>query len=140
MHKGIDRINILDPSLLFNNIDIDGIKEEVKIRRLISSMYMAIFNYWVAIERYKKNNQGDGRSNEPDDFTYVHFERKISNKYSRDISYLAKYRVICDHRVNNPANYKKGGKSINLYINHNSLMKSYCCFNTLINAIKNNNL
>ena len=137
MYSGPDRIKALSPSILVNHIDINA-TDEVVIRRLISAMYMALFNYWCAIE-YKNNpkKHKHGKSRQDDDFTYKEFEKCLAVKaMNNDIETLSIYRIACDHRMNNPAEVELSDKkSVKLSINNKSLNIVYTSFLNLLKTL-----
>lgn len=142
MLKGPYRINQLDPTLMAASFDLTA-KSEVMIRRQISAMYMAVFNFWASIELYYNGVKGSGRSGEPDDFQETEFERAmISHLSSREIMALSTFRNASDHRIENPAlNIVFNGTNPHitepsLGIDNKSLNKAYSCFLELIKSIK----
>lgn len=141
MSFGTNRVTRLDPSCFMGNLDLQT-TEEAKIRRQISLMYMALFNFWAAAEYYLKGNKGQGKSGEPDDFREQDFDREmIRLAKSREIKYLALSRNACDHRLENPANKVIfAGKSSNamsgLRVDNPRLSRGYVCFQDLLSAIK----
>ncbi len=142
MYQGTNRISKLDPSILLKSIDL-GTNEEVEIRRQLSAMYMALFNFWAAIEYYQVGNNGGGISLEPDDFRELDFDKKmVAMAKSREIQYLAFSRNASEHRLKNPAEniifmgVKPNQRSHNLMIDNTRLNRSYQCFADLIKAIK----
>ncbi|MGP6239834.1 hypothetical protein ACNF40_05405 [Cuniculiplasma sp. SKW4] len=56
--------------------EVPKLGNEVLTRRRISSLYMAIFNFWAAIEYYMNNKKGSGISKLPDYFREVDFENQ----------------------------------------------------------------
>lgn len=144
MHQGTNRIGKLDPSILLGSINLNT-NEEVEIRRQLSTMYMALFNFWAAIEYFREGNTGVGLSSEPDDFRELDFDKKmVAMTKSREIQYLSFSRNASDHRLKNPAenlifmgvwpNHRKA----NLTIDNARLNRGYQCFVDLITAIKAN--
>ena len=137
MSSGSDRVEILEPSIMLCSINIEE-TNEVLIRRYISAMYMALFNYWCAIEYSKGRNHKRGRSYQDDDIQMGEFKKCMLGKgVDREIETLSIYRVACDHRVKNPAAGLKFSEGVNrdFHINNNSLKKVYNSFKTLLNCI-----
>lgn len=140
MHQGTDRIKDLDPSIILKWINT-GETNEVLIRRYISAMYMALFNYWVAKEYNNGlNTHTTGKSREDDDFLQIEFEGcMLGKKVDREIRTLAVYRNACDHRIKNPAQgimFPGGKRNDDVQINNNSLKKVYVSFQGLLENLK----
>ena len=140
MHERIDRIKELDPHIILKCINT-GETNEVLIRRYMSAMYMALFNYWAAKEYYNgKNMHKVGKSGEDDDFQQTEFEESMLGRgVDREIKTLSIYRNACDHRIKNPAmgiRPPAGIRNNNVPINNNSLKKVFFSFNTLLNQLK----
>ena len=101
-------------------------------------MYMALFNYWCAIEYSNGRSHRRGRSDQDDDIQMGEFKTCMLGKgVDREIETLSIYRVACDHRVKNPAVGLKFSEGVNrdFHINNNSLKKVYYSFQTLLNCI-----
>ena len=135
-----ERVTLLDPSEWLKSIDLKA-SEEVSIRRQISSMYMAAFNFWASAEHYIRGSLANGKSNEPDDFMELCFEKiAIHLKKSREIQYLSISRNACDHRLKNPASgvtFVPDSMKINdISIDNDRLNRCYACFLDLVNSIK----
>lgn len=116
---------------------------EVMVRRQISAMYMAVFNFWASVELYMNGGKGSGRSGQPDDFQETEFERAmILQLSSREIMTLSTFRNASDHRVENPAlkiifnGTNPHVTEPSLYLDNKSLAKAYSCFLDIIKAIK----
>lgn len=140
MHQGTDRIKDLDPSIILKWINT-GETNEVLIRRYISAMYMALFNYWVAKEYNNGlNTHTTGKSREDHDFLQIEFEGcMLGKKVDREIRTLAVYRNACDHRIKNPAQgimFPRGKRNDDVQINNNSLKKVYVSFQGLLENLK----
>lgn len=140
MYQGTDRIKELDPSIILKWINT-GETNEVLIRRYMSAMYMALFNYWVAKEYNKGlNTHTIGKSREDDDFLQTEFEDCMrGNKVDREIKTLSVYRNACDHRIKNPAKgimFPRGIINVDVPINNNSLKKVYISFQSLLNFLE----
>jgi hypothetical protein len=138
LYPGSDRIKTLTPDVIIDFIDIEA-TDEVIIRRFVSAMYMALFNYWCAIEY--KNNPGKhklGKSKQNDDFTYIEFEKCMAVKArNEDIETLSAYRIACDHRINNPAEVRFSDKlTVKLSINNQSLRIVYNSFQNLLKTLQ----
>lgn len=142
MYTGPGRVIDLDPSILLGKIELST-NDEVLIKRQISAMYMAVFNFWSAIEYYHNGKTGNGRSKEPDDFQEIQFDAAmLKEKVTREIIALSTFRNACDHRLNNPAkntifiNNTTQSPVVPLTINNNALRKAYNSFTTLITMLK----
>lgn len=73
---------------------------EVFIRRIISAIFFALFNYW-AIKNYAKGNRGNGPYG--DSFKLSTFFEDLVNKGLDHAIYpIFLYRVAADHYVLNP--------------------------------------
>ena len=73
---------------------------EVAVRRIISAVYFALFNYW-SLKSYLKGERGDGPCQ--DSFWYSTFNEHLLNQgldYAVFTIYL--YRVAADHYTLNP--------------------------------------
>jgi hypothetical protein len=103
LSEGTDRINHLDPSHFIQNICLSK-DDEVSIRRQISAIYMALFNYWVSIRYYMHEEKGKGGRGVDDDFTLVQFDKALNSmNLQRECVYLSVSRNSVDHRIKNPA-------------------------------------
>lgn len=104
MPSGASRANKLDPSaiiLLTEDLYRKGaLKEEVHIRRFLSMLYFALFNYWCA----KKYDAGLRRGGIlGDQWPYKDFHNELLRKrLGRYVVFLAKCRVAADHYTLNP--------------------------------------
>lgn len=106
MSRGIKRVSTLDPTELIEHIEeiltSKGKLEEIVIRRFISALYFAIFNFWAA-KHFSKNNRGEGPNQ--DNFDLSEFHKEIlSVGLDPEVVTLFQYRVAVDHYVMNPAN------------------------------------
>ena len=106
-------------------------------------MYLAVFNFWSALEFYNNGSIGKGKSKEPDDFLEVEFDSSmIGKKVDREIIALSTYRSACDHRVSNPAkNIIFIGKNPpikipSLILSNDILKKAHLSFATIIDLLK----
>jgi hypothetical protein len=140
LHERFDRIKELDPNIILTCINT-GETNEVLIRRYMSAMYMALFNYWAAKEYNNgKNRHRVGKSGEDDDFKQTELEESMLGiGVHREIKTLSIYRNACDHRIENPARGIRppaGIKNDNVPINNNSLKKVFLSFNTLLDQLK----
>ncbi len=140
MYTGHGRVIDFDPSVLLNKIELST-NNEILIKRQISAMYMAVFNFWSAIEFYYNGHVGNGRSNEPDDFQEIQFDAAmLKEKVIREIMTLSTLRNACDHRLENPAkNIMFKSNSIqppSVTIDNNALRKAYVSFTALITVLK----
>ena len=142
MYTGPSRVIDFDPTILLSHIDLNT-NNEVLIRRQISTMYLAAFNFWSALEYYNLISVGKGRSKEPDDYLEVQFDSSlIGKKVDREIIALSTYRSACDHRVANPAkNIVFLGKNPpikipSLILNNDILKKAHLSFSTIIDLLK----
>ena len=104
MHKGATRTQALRPKKLLDlvikainkNIDLD----EVIIRRLISALYFALFNYWSA-KAYESGERGAGELK--DSFKYSYFHGTIRERgWDPYIKLFNESRVAVDHYTLNP--------------------------------------
>lgn len=74
---------------------------EVEMRRLFSTIYFALFNYWSEIYYHKLNHRG--RGNHRDSFAHKEFSRYIlTNNLSMEYEILFNYRVFSDHYLLSP--------------------------------------
>jgi len=107
---GIDRVNVLNPTAIITSIEKMVMSkkdlDEIFIRRLISAIYFAIFNYWAA-KQFSKGVRGKGPNQ--DSFTFSEFHRDLLKMgLDAEIIILFQCRVAVDHYIMNPA-------SINIY-------------------------
>jgi len=75
-----DRIKELDPTdfiKFIREIDENTTNSEVFIRRVISSLYLALYNYWSCIMYEEKRERGSGPRQ--DYFPYTRFLKEMSN-------------------------------------------------------------
>jgi hypothetical protein len=87
-------------SIIEDAVKSNYIVEEVLIRRAISAIYFALFNYW-AEKRYGKGVRGKGIYG--DAFSYAEFHRDVVSKgLEKEILILYLYRVAVDHYMLNP--------------------------------------
>ena len=140
MYTGPGRVIDFDPSILLNKIELST-NDEILIKRQISAMYMAVFNFWSAIEFYHNRHNGKGRSNEPDDFQEIQFDAAmLKEKVIREIMALSTLRNACDHRLENPAKniiFKNNSiQPLSITIDNNALRKAYDSFTALIIVLK----
>jgi len=76
------------------------IKDEVAIRRVISAIYFALFNYW-ARKRYDMESRAGGPLG--DCFRYSQFHSELLRKgLDAEIILLYTYHVAVDHYTLNP--------------------------------------
>ena len=102
-------INRLNPEKILSNLSelVKGYSEngelmpEVEMRRLFSTIYFALFNYWSEIYYHKLNHRG--RGNHQDNFPHKEFSRYIlTNNLSMEYEILFNYRVFSDHYLLSP--------------------------------------
>ena len=141
MPFGTERVVLLDPSEWLKSIDLKA-NEEVMIRRQISAMYMAAFNFWASAEYYIRGLEGNGVSKQPDDFREQDFDKvAIHLKKFREMQYLSVSRNACDHRLKNPASgvmfTPNSSKEDDILIDNSRLNRCYTCLQELVDAIKN---
>ena len=99
-----ERIKKLDPrdliAVLSRLVSKHG-GSEVFVRRVISAVYFALFNYWSA--KVYCRGMRRGRGPRQDSFPYSLFhEELVENGLDRDIYALYVYRVAADHYTLNP--------------------------------------
>ena len=104
MSRGIARVNILNPTELIKRIEeiltSKGKIEEIVIRRFISALYFAVFNFWAA-KHFSKNNRGRGPNQ--DNFEFSEFHRELLKVgLDPEVVTLFQYRVAVDHYIMNP--------------------------------------
>ncbi|MHB1493079.1 MAG: hypothetical protein ACYCSG_03130 [Thermoplasmataceae archaeon] len=140
MYTGPGRVIDFDPSILLNKIELST-NHEILIKRQISAMYMAVFNFWSAIEFYHNGRIGNGRSNEHDDFQELAFDTAmLKENVTREIMTLSIFRNACDHRLENPTKNIKFTNNTqqqpSVPVNNNTLRKAYESFTALITVLK----
>jgi len=74
--------------------------DEVIIRRAISAIYFALFNYW-AEKRYSKGVRGAGIYRDAFSYTDFHIDM-VSKGLEKEMFILYLYRVAVDHYTLNP--------------------------------------
>ncbi|MCD6469437.1 hypothetical protein J7L29_01395 [Candidatus Bathyarchaeota archaeon] len=141
MSRGSSRATILDPSALISLIkklyEADKIKNEVLLRRSISALYFALFNYWSA-KMYDAGKRGSGQYKDSwrlRDFTSEMLQKGLDPQ----VRVLYGYRVAVDHYTLNPtiAYLRDFGKKQRILINEFSLKRSIECAEDLYQEIKN---
>jgi len=76
------------------------VRDEVFIRRALSALYFALFNYWSA-KRYEAGKRGKGPYQ--DSFLYSEFHQDLLSKgLDAQILLLYTYRIAVDHYTLNP--------------------------------------
>ena len=101
-----------------------GALNEVFIRRIVSAVFFALFNYW-ALKSYIKGRRGDGPYG--DSFRLLtFFEDLLSKGFDYAVYPLFLYRVGANHYVLNPTTVvllSKPWKGVreNVEINHDVL-------------------
>ena len=104
MSGGSSRAGVLDPfaiiSLIENQYKTGKIKDEIFIRRSISALYFALFNYWSA----KKWDAGEKGSGQYKDYWPLrNFTSEMLQKgLDAQIYFLYSRRVAVDHYTLNP--------------------------------------
>jgi len=98
------RAAILNPFPIISSIEnqykTGKIKEEIFIRRSISALYFALFNYWSA-KKYDNGEQGEGLCK--DRWPLSEFTSEMLQKgLDPQIYFLEAYRVAVDHYTLNP--------------------------------------
>ncbi|QGA68919.1 hypothetical protein [Sulfolobus sp. E11-6] len=88
----------LDPFDYLNKLKLSNQSsmKEVEIRRIVSSCFWSIFNFWM-----EKNNipQGDPGNL----INYIRKSKTIPSRIKREIEELRLYRTAADHYATNPA-------------------------------------
>jgi hypothetical protein len=83
---------------------------EVFIRRIISSLYFSLFNFWANKKYLLENKRRKGPKQ--DCFDFIEFvEDMISNALDAEIKLLHTYRIASDHYALNPTIIKHEGKA-----------------------------
>ncbi len=106
MLGGNERVTQLDPTDFFDNISLfvkEHVNElgEVYIRRIISSLFLALFNFWGCKRKYVKKELGT-KTNQ-DYYSFGMFIRELlENGYDAEIISLYLYRTAADHYIDNP--------------------------------------
>ena len=131
MSSGPSRAKALKPDDFFRFIekllDTSYVEDEVFIRRAVSALYLALFNYWAAC-RFEEGRRG--RSPYQDCFRYSEFHADLLKKrLDHYLIVLLTYRVAADHYALNPTIievYDRGivdkiGKRFKVELNDQSL-------------------
>lgn len=115
MPSGSERVAHMDPSELIyqlkkfaesKNYNLD----EVFIRRIMSSLYFSLFNFWANKKYFLENKRRKGPKQ--DCFSFIEFvEEMISNALDAEIKLLHTYRIASDHYALNPTIIKHGGRA-----------------------------
>lgn len=115
MPSGPERVAHMDPSELIyqlkkfvesKNYNLN----EVSIRRVISSLYFSLFNFWANKKYFLENKRRKGPKQ--DCFSFVEFvEEMISNALDAEIKFLHTYRIASDHYALNPTVIKHEGRA-----------------------------
>ncbi len=104
MSRGNPRTVTLNPlpviSTIENYFNEGKLTEEVYIRRALSALFLALFNYWSA-KKYESGSRGKGHYQ--DRWTYTEFVNDMLSKgLDPQIIHLVKFRVAADHYTLNP--------------------------------------
>ena len=103
-----ERLEKLNPKKLLDALtDIVAQRrlDEVWVRRIVSMLYFALFNYWGAKSYCKRGLRGKGPNQDMFHYTRFHEELAMAG-LDRDIYVLYIYRVAADHYVLNPTKVK----------------------------------
>ena len=122
-------------SLIENQYKTGKIKEEIFIRRSISALYFALFNYWSA-KKYDTGERGSGQYKDRwplRDFT----SEMLLKGLDPQIRFLYACRVAVDHYALNPtiANLHDFRKKQLISINKFSLKRAIECAKDLYEEI-----
>ncbi|WP_457751707.1 hypothetical protein [Thermococcus sp.] len=130
------RVNELDPTEFFNKIQA-FVKEnheelsEVYIRRIISSLFLALFNFWACKRKYI--DKRTGRKSNQDYYPFsMFFEELLQKGFDAQIIALYKFRTAADHYIENPTIIEvqgetlvnQLGKKVKVTLNRDNLEKS----------------
>jgi len=105
MCQGRCRERSLNPIHFLNLIDriktLNLFSEEVILRRIISSLYFSLFNYWAYKKYFIRGERGRGPYQ--DNYPVEQFYRDmLSTGKDRHLIELLYYRVAADHHIANP--------------------------------------
>jgi len=111
LQRGARNIERLNPRSLFNHFseicnNKKCVLDEVESRRLVSTLYLALFNYWSE-KAYNKGLRGKGEGPFGDDFSYYYFLQVLFQAgLTTSAKLLHIYRVAADHYTLNPTKIK----------------------------------
>ena len=95
--------------------NIDESMSEVEMRRIFSTLYFSLFNYWSEIYYNKLHKRGGGING--DRFSHKEFSRYIiRNNLSMEYVLLFTFRVFSDHYLLNPNTIEISDHEVNSLI------------------------
>ncbi len=146
MSSGSKRITQMDPSRFIlclkeftesKHYDLD----EVLIRRIISSLYFSLFNFWANKKYFLENRRSRGPNQ--DCFSFIEFVKDmIAEDLDAEIKFLHTYRIASDHYALNPTVVKHEGRAEDVFgrredveINKRSLKKAINSAEAILNVL-----
>ncbi len=140
MSGSASRATALNPSAIISLIEKQfkegRITDEVYIRRAISALFFALFNFWAA-KKYDAGDRGKGPCQ--DQWPLTKFNQEMLYKgLDAQIIFLYSYRVAADHYTLNPTTVKLWDfmqKRQSCFINTNALERGIECAKELYKAL-----
>lgn len=139
MSGSASRATTLNPSaiisLIENQYKTGKLRDEVYIRRAISALYFALFNYWSA-KKYDSGIQGKGPHR--DRWSLNEFNQEMLSKgLDAEIYFLYLCRVAADHYTLNPTIVELWDfqKNVRCFLNSTSIKRAIDCSKDLYRTI-----